>query len=133
MVSPNERYLISLDGRQCETIEYDLDTGHVVGRTPDLGVNCGIIGVDAFANELWLEGTHRHANFEGVSMIPPFNGIEGFRYNARFGSVAFSPSGQGFAVGSGPDFRNPNVLVAFPSLDLTTTLWAGPYKIVYVP
>lgn len=131
VVSPDDRYLISLDQRQCETIEVDLGTGRVVGRTPhQASLHCYIRGVDAFSNELWVEGGFHDA---AISMAPPFNQTMSFRYTTNFESVAFSPSGQGFAVGNGPDNRNRNVLVSFPSLLQVTTLWSSPFKVIYVP
>jgi hypothetical protein len=133
VVSPDDLYLISLQQKPCETIEYDLEAGKVVGRIPVAPsfALCHILGVDAFANVLWLGEWHHDG---GVSMAPPFNQVESFDYRGGVESVAFSPSGQGLAVGAGPiEPRNRNVLITFPTLLQTTTLWAQPYKIVYVP
>jgi hypothetical protein len=131
-VSPDDRYLISVDQFQCETIAYDLQTGHVVGRTPYAGHQCFIAGVDTSANELWL--VHEDRNF-GISMDPPFGTLAEFNSRIDLSSAAFSPSGQGFGVGSapGPYFRSHDFLVAYPTLLQTTTLWSAPFSVIYVP
>jgi hypothetical protein len=134
VVSPDDRYLILLDQKQCETIDYDLETARILGRNPDqVSEQCGIIGMDAFANELWLSGGE--GKFAGISMAPPFNQIATFQYRAQIESVSFSPSGQGFAVGDGPEpyFRSNNFLFPFPSFSRKVTLWSTPASILYVP
>jgi hypothetical protein len=139
VVSPDGTYLISLDRHQCETVEYDLESDRVVGRTPDsLGHYCRLIGVESFTNELWLEagiGGVVLGRYASVSMDPPFSRSPEFWSHQQIISVAFSPTGVGFGVGTRPvpGFRSPNILVAFPTLTNSVSLWSVAFSIVYIP
>jgi hypothetical protein len=72
-------------------------------------------------------------SYAGVSMAAPFKQIEIVPTPDLLQSIAFGLSGQGFAVGTVNDNRNRNVLLAFPTPSQIVTLWAEPFKIVYVP
>jgi hypothetical protein len=135
VVSPDERYLISLDGQQCETVVYDLESNRVVGRTPDNVLrNCRLIGVDEIANELWFAGGFIIGKYGSVSMDPPFSRSAEFSFPEIMSSVAFSPQGVGFGVGTRPvpRFRSRYILDAFPTLSHTISLWSVAAGIVYV-
>jgi hypothetical protein len=132
VVSPDDRYLIFIDQKQCDAIALDLQTGRVVGRVGRLIPHCFISGVDTTANELWLRWRHQNL---AISMDPPFGTLADFQTRGYLASAAFNSSGQGFFVGLGygPGVRNPNILVAYPTLLQTSPLWSGSSAIIYVP
>jgi hypothetical protein len=133
-VSPDDRYLIDIERLHCQAKIYDVETLSIVSKSPVRGENhCASIGVDGYDNELWIDGGNALGNIVGLSLSPPFGQTGPFVESAMVRSAAFSPSGQGFAVGRRFKFRDPFVLQPFPSFSRTVTLWSDPSEIVYVP